>query len=93
MGKQDIASASKDWRGLEAEGSGTSARVKRASREAEVETTKESLSGQGRGGQGMQQGPWDVPMEELTFQQDLERRMGFLMERDKERETKGIPAD
>lgn len=41
----------------------------------------------------MQQGPWDVPMEELTFQQDLERRMGFLMERDKERETKGILAD
>lgn len=78
---------------MEAEGSGTSSGVKRASREAEVETTKESPSGQGKGEQGIQQGTWDVPMEELTFQLDLERRTGFLMERDKERETKGILAD
>lgn len=75
MGKQDTASASKDWQGLEAKGSSTSASAKRAS--GDVETTKEGPSGQGKGEQGLQHGTWDVPMEELTFQLDLGRRMGF----------------
>ena len=69
--------------------SGTSAKVKRAPREGdgEIETTKESPLGQGKRKQGIQQGTWDVPMEELTFQLDLERRMGFLVDRGKKRGT------
>lgn len=49
--------------------SGTSAKVERASQEGdgEIETTKESPWGQGKGKQGIQQGTWDVPMEELTI--------------------------
>lgn len=75
MGKQGTASAPKDWQGLESKGSGTSTGPKRAS--GEVDTTKESPSGQGKGKQEVQQGPGDVSMEGLTFQLDLGRGVGF----------------
>lgn len=62
--------------GLKAEGSGVSANVKRASQKAET-TFKVQPAGHGKGEQGIQQETWDISMEELTFQLNLESRMGF----------------